>query len=182
MKHHSVLTVCLLSAGLLCAACTLSTAQSPTPERPGAEERGPQGRGNDREGMVLRGRPLPPAERPTSDGERVRRNREVWKELPEEERQAMRERAQEFHRSVRQEAQTALDESGLKLDEATAREFFQRYMHLRRQLEKQLREELNEKRQVGIREIQAEMRKLFAATPGASRSNSAAESSASDEE
>lgn len=172
-----LLTLCGL---LLFGGTTPLPAQPATPSAAPQEPASPPAR--DRKPGIIRGAPIPPPPgRPGPEGERIRRNREMWRELPEEQKEAMRQRARELHRMVRQEAETALRDSGLQLDEAQTKAFFQRYTQLRRELEKELRRELEEKRREGIQRIQQEMREFFTRVPGASQSSSSDSSSSAEE-
>ena len=105
---------------------------------------------------------LPPDERAA-----YQRNLPLWRQLPEEERDALRKRADE---RARQEIDHAYQETGLNLDHDQREVFDLRYRQERRRLEHDLQEKANVERQRRLLEITAQLKQEFAArpTPGVS--------------
>ncbi len=100
---------------------------------------------------------LPPDERAA-----YQRNLPLWRQLPEEERDALRKRADE---RARQELDHAYQETGLTLDHDQREVFDLRYKQERRRLEHDLQEKANAERQRWLVEITARLKQEFAARP-----------------
>ena len=105
---------------------------------------------------------LPPDERAA-----YQRNLPLWRQLPEEERDALRKRADE---RARQEIDRAYQETGLNLDHDQREVFDLRYKQERRRLEHDLQEKANAERQRWLVEVTARLKQEFTAKsmPGAS--------------
>lgn len=95
------------------------------------------------------------------DRQRVRSNATRWLQLPAEEREQLRLRDNLRRQRIRQEAEAALQNSGLQL-EAEKRELYERrYMQERRRIERALRQELEEKRQRELAPVMENLKKEF---------------------
>ena len=86
----------------------------------------------------------------------------MWRQLPEEERDALRKRADE---RARQEIDRAYQETGLNLDHDQREVFDLRYKQERRRLEHDIQEKANAERQRWLVEITARLKQEFAAKP-----------------
>jgi len=85
-----------------------------------------------------------------------------WSNLSPEEKKALRDREELRKRTIEQEVDAAIQESGLQLDPERREQFARRYGEGRRQIEEQLRKELNEKRKPLVRELLNRLRAEFA--------------------
>jgi hypothetical protein len=106
------------------------------------------------------GRPLGPR-RPPTEGDRQKQNHQTWEAASDEERQAYRERARALREQSAQHVREILLENGLTLDETQRREFFHAYMKGRRQIERALREQMQQERERQEKALIQELLKTF---------------------
>jgi hypothetical protein len=78
-----------------------------------------------------------------------------------QERQALRELEKAHRAHLKTEADTALRQSGLKLDDKQRAEFEQRYVQERRKLEQALHREFESKRQEVLPQLNERLKKEF---------------------
>jgi hypothetical protein len=100
---------------------------------------------------------LPPAER-----ESFQRNLKRWRELTPQEREALRGQAGQHHARMLEEAERALQESGLKLNNDGREIFLLRYSQERRKLERELREKMETERAHRLPAITEALKREFA--------------------
>jgi len=89
------------------------------------------------------------------------RNAERWMQMGPEERMIMREREKIYRARVTREVDTALRDSGLRLDAERRAQFEQRYLQERRRIEHLLRQEVESKRQEQLPALQERLKKEF---------------------
>lgn len=99
---------------------------------------------------------LPPAER-----EAFQRNLRLWREFSPEERDAIRDQAEQRRVRRRIEAERMLMESGLQLDLDRREVFILRYQQERRRLERDLRQRMEVERTRRLPEIGALLKREF---------------------
>jgi DNA-directed RNA polymerase specialized sigma24 family protein len=85
-----------------------------------------------------------------------------WANLSPEEKKSLRDREEQRKKVMEQETETALQESGLQLDSERREQFIKRYAEGRRQIEEQLRKEMNEKRKPMVHDLISRLRTEFA--------------------
>ncbi len=95
-----------------------------------------------------------------------RRNAERWLRMNAQERQALRELEKAHSAQLKSEADAALRQSGLNLDDKKREEFEQRYVQERRKLEHALRREFESKRQEVLPQLNERLKKEFQNHPG----------------
>jgi hypothetical protein len=141
----------------------------------GSAQAQPQGRNGHREGPVHR-QPefkstrdrwfsLSPEDRQT-----FRRNAERWMQMGPEERNRLREREQLHRDQLKREADKALRDAGLRLDQERRDLFEQRYLQERRRIERELRQEAEAKRHEQLPALQERLKKEFQETSPAGSS------------
>jgi len=101
------------------------------------------------------------------------RNAERWMQMGPEERMIMREREKIYRARVNREVDTALRDSGLRLDAEKRAQFEQRYLQERRRIEHSLRQEVESRRQQELPQIQERLKKEFT-QPSATTSSTTA--------
>lgn len=108
-----------------------------------------------------------------------RRNAERWLKMGPEERNLMRERERVRRARLQQEAEAALREAGLRLDQQKRELFEQRYVQERRKIERELLLETEAKRKQKLPALNARLRHEFEETSpsGAASSSSSPTSS-----
>ncbi|MBV9658879.1 MAG: hypothetical protein JO295_12280 [Verrucomicrobia bacterium] len=112
---------------------------------------------------------LPPAER-----EIFQRNLQRWRNLTPEERDALRGQADARRAQMQTDAQRALQDSGLKLNNDGREMFLLRYSQERRKLERELRQKMDSERATRLPAITEELRREFSnASPSPSSSPTA---------
>lgn len=99
---------------------------------------------------------MPPEKR-----DHFRKNLERWKNLPEEARAALRSTEQQRRRRLHGEAEQALANSKLQLDEPQRKAYRKRYIEERRKIEKTLHEEMAAKRKPLLEELNQRLQKEF---------------------
>jgi len=160
MDRRLLVTLIVLLAGAVTLSAQDSTdRKAPTgrdKDRPAREEARRQGADQDRSATDRMRRPAGPGER-----ERLKKARERWDELSTEEKEAIRERAKQFQSRVRQQAAEILRSSGLQLDEETRREFFEHYLIRRRELERELHEDMQRERESRLAALLEELKEEF---------------------
>jgi len=99
---------------------------------------------------------------------RFHENRKVWENLPEEEREVLRRKAREMHQQTRRRVEEILAREGTQLNAAQREEFVKRYFEERREIERTLRQRMQEERERlearAVQKIQDEI--LRGAKPG----------------
>ncbi len=85
-----------------------------------------------------------------------RKNAERWLQMSQEERKLMREREILRRERIKNEATAVLRDSGLQLDPAKRELFQQRYLQERRRIDRELREEYENKRQQQLERLKKE--------------------------
>lgn len=95
------------------------------------------------------------------DRQRFNRNAERWMQMSAEERTIMRERENLRRDRIQREAETALRNSGLRLDAEKRAIFQSRYMQERTRIEHSMRQELEAKRQQQLPVLIERLKKEF---------------------
>ena len=93
---------------------------------------------------------------------RFQENLVRWANLSPEEKKALRDREEMRKQVIEQETTAAIQESGLQLDSERREQFVKRYAEGRRQIEEQLRKEMNEKRKPLVRDLVNRLKSEFA--------------------
>ena len=109
---------------------------------------------------------------PPQDRQIFQRNAERWMQMGPDERRIMRERERIYRAQVSKEVDTALRESGLRLEGERRAQFEQRYLQERRRIEHSLRQEIESKRQQQLPVIQERLKKEFQETSPSTTSTS----------
>src|SRR5437762_6016409 len=116
---------------------------------------------------------------PPQDRQIFQRNAERWMQMGPDERKIMRVRERIYRAQVSKEVDTALRESGLRLEGEKRAQFEQRYLQERRRIEHSLRQEIESKRQQQLPAIQERLKKEFQETSPSTTSTSAPAASGS---
>ena len=95
-----------------------------------------------------------------------RRNAERWLKMDAQQQQLLRERERVRQQQIRSEVDTAIRQSGLRLDQKGREQFEMRYRQERRQIERNLREEFESKRQQELPQLNERLKKEFQGNPG----------------
>lgn len=95
------------------------------------------------------------------DRQRFSRNAERWMKMNPEERKIMRERERLRRERIKQEAEAALRDSGLRLDAEKRAQFEARYLQERTRIEHAMRQELESKRRQQLPALVEELKKEF---------------------
>ena len=98
---------------------------------------------------------------PPEDRQIFRRNAERWMKMGPEERKVLRERERTYRERVKTEVDTALRDSGLRLEGEKRDQFEQRYLQERRRIEHALRQETEAKRQEQLPALRDRLKKEF---------------------
>jgi hypothetical protein len=106
------------------------------------------------------------------DRQVFRRNAERWMRMGPEERNLMRERERLHQLRLKQEADAALRDAGLRLDQQRRELFEQRYLQERRKIERELSSETEAKRKQQLPALNDRLKKEFQQTssPGVTSS------------
>jgi hypothetical protein len=99
---------------------------------------------------------LPPAAR-----QDFRRNAERWERMSPEQRNILRERENLRRQQIKRETETALRDSGVRLDQQKRDLFESRYMQERRSMERTLRQQIEAERQQQLRSLIQQLKKEF---------------------
>ena len=102
-----------------------------------------------------------------------RRNAERWMQMGPEERMIMREREKVYRQQVQREVDSALRDTGLRLEGEKRAQFEQRYLQERRQIEHSLRQEVESKRQQELPALQERLKREFQEPSPITRSTAA---------
>ena len=116
---------------------------------------------------------------PPEDRQIFQRNAERWIQMGPEERKLMREREKIYRERVRREVDSALRDSGLRLEGEKRDQFEQRYLQERRRIEHALRQETEAKRQQELPVIRERLKKEFQEPSPSASSTSAPAASGS---
>lgn len=95
------------------------------------------------------------------DRQRFRRNAERWLKMDPQQQQIMRDRERIRQQQIRSEVDTAIHQSGLRLDQKGRAEFEMRYRQERRNMERALRQEFESKRQQELPALNERLKKEF---------------------
>ncbi len=127
----------------------------------------PVKRAEERSGSTLRGENAPERRPPDArrdgrpDLEKVKRNRQMWENMSEEERELLRRKAREMKHHAERRVEQILERRGIQLTPGQRERFFQRYVEERREIERVLRERMQQERErmeeAAIQKIQAEI-------------------------
>ena len=153
----------LLIAASACCAFAGALAQAPTPPaKDGAPQLGKRGhkREHDHSPEMENVRKAIEALTP-EQRQRFSENLLRWSQMPPEEKKSLRDREEVRKKSMTQELDTAIAESGLQLDGDRREQFMKRYGEERRKIEEQLRKEMSEKRKPLLRELIARLKAEF---------------------
>lgn len=110
----------------------------------------------------LRGSPrdrlfqLSPEERQT-----FKRNAERWLQMNQEQRNILREREKVRRQQMKIEAEAALRDSGIRVDPNARDQFESRYLQERKRIERDLRQEVEAKRQQQLNELRERLKTEF---------------------
>jgi len=99
---------------------------------------------------------LPPEAR-----QNFRRNAERWMRMSPEERNIMRQRENLRRETIKRETETALGESGLRLNPQERAQFESRYIQERRKVEQALRHQIEAERQQQLPALIQQLKKEF---------------------
>jgi hypothetical protein len=102
-----------------------------------------------------------------------KRNAERWLQMDPQQRQVLREREKVRRLRMKQEADTAMRELNLRLDQQARDQFEARYSQERRRIERALRQEAEAKRQQQLPQLRERLKSEFQphqASPGANGS------------
>src|SRR5438270_9075437 len=116
---------------------------------------------------------------PPEDRQIFRRNAERWMQMGPEERRILREREKVYRQQVQRDVDTALRDSGLRLEGEKRAQFEQRYLQERRRIEHSLRQEIDSKRQEQLPALQERLKREFQEPSPAAGSTSAPAASGS---
>ncbi len=110
------------------------------------------------------------------DRQRFQQNIERWRQLPANERSDLRERERLHQERIRREAEAAMRDSGLQLENEKRQQYELRYMQERRRVEQELRRDLQDRRQRELAPLVEQLKREFApqqpsASPATSRSS-----------
>lgn len=131
--------------------CGVAQGQPPDGRAEGLSRRGPQ-LNSTRERWFS----LSPEDRQV-----FRRNAERWMQMGPEERNLMRQRERAHRERLKREAEIALREAGLPLDQKKRDLFEQRYLQERRKIERQLQQEVEAKRHQQLPALNERLKKEF---------------------
>jgi hypothetical protein len=156
-KSNSLITIVFLSAWTVTSGFV--QAQPPGP--------GPIHRKPEFQGARERWFSMSPEDR-----QMFRRNAERWMQMSAAERNLMREREKVHREELKREAEAALRNAGLRLDQEKRELFEQRYLQERRKMEQELRQETEAKRKQELPVLNDRLKKEFQPSSPNSRSTS----------
>jgi len=103
-----------------------------------------------------------------------RRNAERWLQMNPEQQKLLRERYKIHQQQLQKEAETALHQSGLRLDQNARDQFEARYLQERRRVERELHEQFEAKRDQALPQLNERLKNEFqsrqSSTPAAKSS------------
>jgi hypothetical protein len=107
--------------------------------------------------------PLPQRFYQLSPDERqlFRRNAERWLQMNAQQQQMLRDRERMLREQRRREAEQTMHDLGLQLDNPGREQFEQRYLQERRRIERQLRLELETRRQQELPQLREKLKSEF---------------------
>jgi len=97
------------------------------------------------------------------DREALRRNAERWLQMNPEQQRILRERERIRRQQMQAEAEAAMRQLGLRLDPNAQGQFENRYIQQRRQIERQIRQEMEAKRQQQLPQLNQRLKSEFEA-------------------
>lgn len=164
MAGKSGQLILLAACGLLAVPTVFAQDKaSPAPDDKGLyvtppplAPKNPPGRGDLDETRRRAFERLSPEER-----EKFRENFQRWKNLPPEERRALRDGEQFRRQKIEREIDEALKTSGLQLDADRRQVFALRYTQERRKIEEQIRKEIEQKRKPLLEAVVARLKTEF---------------------
>lgn len=142
-------------ASLWLFASFCASAQQP-PHRYNGRPMGPMRQGPPVQNMHDRWLALPPAAR-----QQFQRNAERWMQMTPAERNIMRQREILRREQIRRETESALRDSGLRLDQEKRSMFESRYIQERRKMEQSLRQQIESERQQQLPSLIQQLKKEF---------------------
>ncbi|MGI8820842.1 MAG: hypothetical protein ACR2ID_08265 [Chthoniobacterales bacterium] len=164
MERRRYLYALAAGTALSLGAAGAVRAQSPLdPARPGRDGA---------PGTQMQARPGPPMimqsreafrDMSPQDRQRFQHNMERWRQMPAEERSALRERETMRQERIRRDAEAALRDSGLQLEAEKRQQYEQRYMQERRRVDRALRQELQDRRQRELAPLVEQLKREFSA-------------------
>lgn len=95
------------------------------------------------------------------DRQALRRNAERWLQMNPEQQRMLRERERIRRQRMQAEAEAAMRQMGLRLDPNAQGQFEARYLQERRQIERQLRQEQEAKRQQQLPQLNQRLKSEF---------------------
>jgi len=98
---------------------------------------------------------------PPEARQNFRRNAERWMQMSPEERNVMRQRENLRRQTIQRETETALRESGLRLNPQERAQFESRYVQERRKVEQTLRQQIEAERQKELPALIQQLKKEF---------------------
>ena len=153
MGRHFIVISATLALSIF--AFDRSFAQGPGQNPHGAKMRrfnNNQLRGSQRDRLFQ----LSPEERQT-----FKRNAERWLQMNPEQRNILREREKVRRQQMKIEAETALRDSGIRVDPNARDQFESRYFQERKRIERDLRQEVEAKRQQQLNELKERLKHEF---------------------
>ena len=96
------------------------------------------------------------------DRQRFRSNIERWRQLPPDTQRDLRTREISRQELLKREAEGAMRDAGLQIEAEKRAQFEQRYLEERKRVERELRRELQEKRQREMAPVVERLKKEFA--------------------
>jgi hypothetical protein len=148
----------ITTLSIFASFCALAQAQ---PQRSGGQQAAPHvGRPPPTRSTQERWLSLPPAAR-----QDFRRNAERWIRMGPEERKIMRERENLRRAQIKREAESALRDSGLPLDQEKRSQFESRYIQERRRMEQTLRQQIENERQQQLPALIQQLKREFQLEP-----------------
>ncbi len=139
----------------------------------------PPGQGPIRRGPELKGARERWSSMSLEDRQAFRRNAERWMQMSSAERNLMRDREKSHREELKRQADAALRDAGLRLDQQKRELFEQRYLQERRKMERVLRQEIESKRNQELPALNDRLRKEFQQVSPAGKSTSTPATSAS---
>jgi hypothetical protein len=95
------------------------------------------------------------------DQQTFRRNAERWLQMDPQQRQVLRQREVVRQQRMKAEAEAALRDSGLSLENGARQQFEERYLQERRRIERNLGQEIEAKRQQELPQLKERLKSEF---------------------
>lgn len=115
------------------------------------------GRGN----HEMRAAPARTPQLSAEERQTFRKNAERWLKMNQQQREALRQLERDRRERLKNEADTALSQSGLRLDQKAREQFESRYFQERRKIERSLREEFESKKQQELPQLNERLKNEF---------------------